>query len=57
MSKIYRPFKPGDTVYAIGPGLGTYVRDYGKASAEVEVDGQLFVVSIYKIYETTDGAK
>jgi len=49
----YRPFKPGDKVYAIGPGLATYVKDIDTASAEVQTgDGQTYVLSIYRIYET-----
>lgn len=54
MNKAYRPFKPGDKVYAVGPGLGVYVKDVGRDSAEVEVDGQSYFISIYKIYETSE---
>jgi preprotein translocase subunit YajC len=57
VTKDYRPFKPGDRVYAIGPGLSTYIKDVGKASAEVRADdGQTYTVSIYRIYETREQA-
>jgi hypothetical protein len=54
MNKAYRPFKPGDKVYAMGPGLGIYVKDVGREHAEVKVDSGSYILSIYKIYETSE---
>jgi len=46
-------FKKGETVYAIGPGLGTFVRYAGRKSAVVEVDEFEYQVPIDAISPTT----
>ena len=46
-------FKPGDIVYAIGPGLGRFVKYEGRKSAVVEVRGSEYVVDLDAVSATT----
>ncbi len=45
-------FKVGQIVYAIGPGLGTFVRYEGRRSAWVKVRGHEYLVPIAAISPT-----
>jgi hypothetical protein len=46
-------FKPGETVYAVGPGLGEFIRYEGRRSAVVKVRGTEYVVPVDAISPTT----